>query len=92
MSPNVADRDDQNQRAHELVRELGRLADQLAGLGHRAALAAVRAEFAELCDAADQLRLVHDRFSELHTALLVAGRPRRPKLALVPREGNRDGD
>ena len=92
MPPNVADRDAQNQRAYELVRELGSLADQLAGLGHRAALAAVRAEFAELCDVADQLSLVHDRFSELHTALLVAGRPRRPRLALVPREGDRDGD
>lgn len=92
MSLNVADHDDQNQRANELLRELGSLADQLAGLGHRAVLAAVRAEFAELCDAADELNFVYARFSELHTALLVAGRPRRRRLALVPTEDNSDGD
>lgn len=83
MSPSPAERDDRSQQAHRLVLELGSLAGQLAGLGHRAALAAVRADFGALCDAADELDFVHARFSDLYTALMVAGRPRRPRLALL---------
>lgn len=68
----VAQQQDRTLRAASLARELGHLANQLAGLDFRVHMAAARIGWEDMIDGAEQLLVLHVTFAELYRRFLAA--------------------
>jgi hypothetical protein len=71
MSLSQPDQADRDRQAATVIKELGGLADALAGLDHQAHTAAARGDYEALCESCDQLLGLHVRFAGLYRTLLV---------------------